>query len=360
MRLRIVLGFALLLAGASLADARPKEWCPDASYDPEFPLAREVLLPPLTAELSSGDWRRANRTLAASYEAFLLERGLARRAVDGTLAIQFAGPDGERLAKFQQSLYGYLTVTATGPALFGNWEATYGPIMPELGYEMTSSDGAKDSPRVELFIPCDGFDTNDARRAMAYFADTMYNANYLGFDEAAQVTRDRIQSIYTGYRNLLDNGLPMWPQEWWINGLNVDLESEEPQEAPMWQTVFMRPSIAPAFKLDGIDDSELDAAIVLELIGTVHYRNEQRDKWIGGSLMATITNSNGIGVGGLLRYNQFIAGAAYHDNDSDVLLYVSFDLYDFLFGKEGASQKADEFLEGLGSRMMNEAFAPTP
>ena len=356
---RIVVCFALLLTGTGLVEAKPKAWCGD-SYDPGFPLAREVLLPPLVIELSSGDWRGANRALAARYESFLLERGLARRNVDGTLAIQFAGPDGQTLEQFQQALYAFLADMAAGPARFGVWQATFSERTDQLGYELPSSETATTGRLVPLFIPCDSFESNDARRAMAYFADALYSANYLGFDGAAQVTRDRIQSVYMGYRNLLDNGLPMWPQEWWINGLNVDLESEEPQEAPMWQTVFMRPSIAPAFKLDGIDDSELDAAVVLELIGAVKYRNEQRDKWIGGSLMATITNSNGIGVGGLLRYNQFIAGAAYHDQDSDVLLYVSFDLYDFLFGKEGASQRSEEFLDGLGSRMINEAFAPVP
>lgn len=68
------------------------------------------------------------------------------------------------------------------------------------------------------------------------------------------------------------------------------------------------------------------------------------------------SNSNGIGVGRLLRYGHCIIGAACHDRDSDVSSCVTSDTRDFLFGQGGISRQPGRLPDGLHSGMTNEAF----
>jgi hypothetical protein len=356
MKNRLAATFLLLLmAGAGAAADRPRNWCPGADYDPAYALAREVLLPPVITDLADGQrWREAHRALAREFEAYLLDHSLATRELDGTLSVQTVDPAAASLRQFHRAVLTYLAEIASGPATYGDWSATYSERTGSLGYELPAPYPRGGGPREPLFVDCAGFDTSDAKRAIGYFADTLFSAGYLGSGTAARAARSEIQTLAGGYRNLVFNGLPMWPQEWWFNGLGIDLESEKPQPAPMWQKIFMRPSLSPAFKFDGMDDSELDAALILEPIGFIQYQTPERDRWMGGSLILTLTNGNGIGVGGLFRYNRAIFGAAYHEDDSHVLLYATVDLYDFLFSPQAANRRADAFLDGLEEAVLRD------
>jgi hypothetical protein len=297
--------------------------------------------------------RAVHRFLASEFDQFLLANSLASQQLDGSIRVHETGPDGEQLKQFYRSLVAYLAVIAPESTPYDSWQATYSEIGQNLGY--TLLDPADTGMRVNLFLACAGLGGSTARLAMAYFADTLFKAGSIGYDEAARATRDQIRKVAGGYRNLLFNGLPMWPQEWWINGLGVDLESEVPQFAPMRQWVFMRPSMSPVFKLDGVDDSELDAALIVEPFGFIQYQTEERDRWMGGSFMVSITNGNGIGFGGLFRYNRGIFGAAYHDDDSDVLLYATIDLYDLLFPTGQDNPRNTEFADRLSGAMLRDA-----
>lgn len=345
----------VLIAGQGAAESRPDQWCPGADYDATFPLAREQLLPPVITDLADDQrWRVAHRTLAGRFEAYLLDRQLATRRPDGALAIRSVDPDAAPLEQFYRAVQTYLAEIASGPATYGDWSATFSDRTLSLGYVLPAPFPHGGGPREPLFVACEGFGTSDAKRAIGYFADTLYSAGYLGYDASARAARAKIDELAGGYRNLVFNGLPMWPQEWWFNGLGVDLESETPQPAPMRQKIFMRPSLSPAFKFDGMDDSELDAAVILEPIGFIQYQTPARDRWMGGSLMLTLTNGNGIGIGGLFRYNRAIFGAAYHEDDSHVLLYATVDLYDFLFSPQAANRRADAFLDGLEEAVLRD------
>ena len=61
-----------------------------------------------------------------------------------------------------------------------------------------------------------------------------------------------------------------------------------------------------------------------------------------------------------MRYGDWQLGAAYHDDDGDVLLYVSLDLYDFVVDQDTRTADADEFLEGLVRKLSERDTGATP
>ena len=141
-----------------------------------------------------------------------------------------------------------------------------------------------------------------------------------------------------------------------LDASSVDFETNEPKLASRKQWIFLRPSIAPALRFDGTDNSELDAALVVEAFGFIKYkRGSEFKKWQGASAMATITGDNGVGYGAMYRYNSWILGGAYHNKTDDWLLYVSVDLYNLVVPQDQRSGSANEFLSHLAKNLKTRA-----
>jgi hypothetical protein len=340
-----VLLVLVLLAGSSLGQAdnhlanpRPDLWC-DGPYEPGHALAFETLETeiPFASLTAAGEWREADRRIAAAFQRFVAA---------------LAPVDGE-LREFWSGLQYYLSGSVQN---FARWQ----PIeagADELVYELPVGP-ARESAIVR--VDCAAIARDSAAAAIAYTAASLYRVGESGHDEAMRVAAAKLDAVYQTHRDRLFNGLPMWPWEMWINGLDIDFETTDPVPADNTQWIFMRPTLSPALKFDGNENSELDAGLVVEPIGFIRYTRDDFSKWIGASPIVTITNGNGIGYGALVRYGDWQLGAAYHDDDGDVLLYVSLDLYDFVVDQDTRTADADEFLEGLVRKLSERDTGATP
>ena len=113
------------------------------------------------------------------------------------------------------------------------------------------------------------------------------------------------------------------------------------------QLLFFRPSIAPALRFSGSDDSQLDAALMVEL-GVIKYKKDTDFReWSGLSLIATVTNDNGTGYGAAYRKNNWIIGAAHHSSNDEWMLYASIDLYDLITNDAQRTMNANRFLKQM-------------
>lgn len=327
-----------ILVFALPVHAQQRQWCPDGlfAYDPGHPMAAEQLLPIVRdpdaslAEQLEQDWRRANADLAAAFRQYLVLEGLDR--------------DDPNLELFLVQVRKYL---AYDEMRLQYMRARYNEFSRRLGWEFEADRETGDP--VSLFLDCQRLPDDPEGQAIAYFSDTLFQYAREGFAPAVRIGGQLAGDIYSTHRNRLRNGLPMWPQETFINGLGIDFASEEPQLASRRQWVLLRPSIAPALRFDGADNSALDAALVVEAFGFINYRrgSEYRE-WRGASAVATVTENNGVGYGAIYRHNNWIMGAAYHDRTDDWLLYVSVDLYDLVVPESRRSGSANAFLSQLG------------
>lgn len=327
------LSLALLLVPNEVrADIpRPDLWC-EGPHDSKHPLAFEALKEEkeFNSMVESGDWQGADGRIVEAFRRFIVE----------------PDPNDTELQEFSAGLQFYLTESTQN---FVRWK----PIeeqSDELIYELPVGLGM-DS--VAVRVQCEKISNDKASAAIAYTAAALYQAGEIGYDVAIKIGAAKLDAVYQTHRNRLFNGLPMWPWEMWANGMNIKFDTKDPAPAPRHQWVFMRPSLSPALKFDGSENSELDVGLVVEPVGYVHYTKDDYSRWIGISPMVTITNSNGIGYGALLRYDNWQIGTAYHDNGDNVLLYVSVDLYDLVVSKDNRTTNANEFLNGLTANLSN-------
>jgi len=341
-KLIVTLTFVILASGA---EAQQRQWClDDFDYNPAHPMAAARLLStvrgpePSTMGLMEEDWRAINAALAQAFRNYLFDAGL--------------DVNDPNLVRFLAELDIYL---ASDTLRFGYMRARYNDAVGRMSLEFEPRPAAP-NPNT-LGFDCSTLSSDPEGAAILYFADTLVEYGRSGFVSAVQLTAGVIGDIYATHRNRLYNGLPMWPQETFINGLGTDFESAEPRLASRTQWVFLRPSIAPALRFDGTDNSELDAALMVELFGGIRYRRgSEFRKWQGGSVVATVTGSNGVGIGGIYRYDNYILGAAYHDDTNDWLLYASIDLYDLVFSERKRTGNANEFLSELAEYLKQQGL----
>lgn len=314
-------------------------WCdPDiATYDPAYPLAYETLGETTQALIEQGEWRKVDRRIATRFQQHSKEENLS----------------GTEVTAFRAALTFYLTETVQKPERWRPEEAGG----DKLKYELPIGTNL---PSAAVRVDCNEIGSDKASAAIAYTAVALFRAGQTDLVTAMKIGAAKLDAVYQTHRNRLFNGFPMWPWETWINGLDIDFDTKDPAPAPRHQWIFLRPSLSPALKFDGNDDSELEAGFVIEPVGFVHYTKDDYSSWIGISPMVTITNSNGIGYGGLLRYGNWQLGAAYHDDDSDVLLYVSVDLYDYVVGKDKRTANANAFLKGLADNLSKKQMGEMP
>ena len=129
------------------------------------------------------------------------------------------------------------------------------------------------------------------------------------------------------YYRYMSEGLPMWPWELAINGLGEDY-NDLFAEAPRWQWVVARPSAGLELIWPNRKQATLEASIGVEPIGFVRYTDKSYKNWWGISTLVTLgTDDNGVGLGGLVRYNNYSLGIIKREDIDDAYLFFSFDLY---------------------------------
>lgn len=139
---------------------------------------------------------------------------------------------------------------------------------------------------------------------------------------------------------LLTNGLPMWPWELWANGLRLGESDWEPLFRTQW--VLLRPTVGVAMGTRSRAEADLDASVGIEPLGFVRYRDAEYRSWWGVSLLVTSTTSDGIGLGALLRWNDYVLGVTRHKSDipgqgDSNFVFVGLDLYQVV------NSRRDEF-----------------
>lgn len=334
-----VVAWALLVSSGTLAAER--QWCDEGvfPYDATHPLASDVLLPDVFELINSDDWRRGYVALADTFEEFV-----------GGIQPDDGNDDMET---FRAHLVNY--VREPVPPL-KTMQASYRDVNGRMSWDLGADDSGN---AIGIFIDCTDMVSNREAQAIAYFSDTMYQASRIEQWKSVKIGASVVEDIYATHRDRLFNGLPMWPQETWLNGLNIDFDTDKAEKAPDRQWIFLRPSIAPALRFSGSADSELDAALVIEPFGFIHYKKDSEfRKWRGASLMVSLTGDNGVGYGALYRHDHWILGAAYHSKTSEPMLYVSVDLYKLIVPEDRRTDSANEFLTGLGKHLLSREAAP--
>jgi len=180
----------------------------------------------------------------------------------------------------------------------------------------------------------------------SYLIDIIHLSNSLekihnaSFSELRTVANQKIQRRNLQYQNWFDNGLAMWPQETWLNGLFLgESDAEEPAG---YQLIFLRPSIGLGMNADdGLDDGKVEQVLGLEIGGFAHYLEHDYSSYWGLSLVATLGEDAGVGYGPLVRYNNFVLGFTRRDKDSSSGItedrdywYIGYDLLDLIADKK--------------------------
>jgi hypothetical protein len=341
--MRIVLIIGLYLA-SSVAVGQSREWCPDDvfPYDANHELTLGKLADSSGANeyILANEWQRANELLVNEFRRFVSEKRL--------------DPTSAKLSLFLDEVDRYLA--ARIPPI-RHMKATFNDAIEQEGRLVWDFGMDSDNQSITLSLSCNALPRNEEDRAIAYFADALYEYGRSDQWAAVKIGSAEISRIYSTHKNRLTNGLPMWPQETWINGLNVDFDTDEPVVASNTQWIFLRPSISPALKFSGEDSSELDAALMLEPLGFIKYRDgSDFRRWHGASAIVTMSGDNGVGYGAIYRYDSLIIGAAHHSRPDEWMLYVSLDLYDLVVPKDGRTNDGDEFLKRLAAHLKDEAI----
>lgn len=158
--------------------------------------------------------------------------------------------------------------------------------------------------------------------------------------------------------NLLKRGLPMWPWELWANGKRLPESDAEPLFRSQW--VLLRPTAGMAVDTRSRADGDLQASVGIEPVGFIRYRGDDYSKWWGASLLVTTSSKSGVGLGGLLRWNNFVLGATRNQgqqagqSDSTVL-FIGVDLYEYLNKHRAAIGElgdAEQRLKEMGERLL--------
>jgi|GEM_PF-5107495 len=144
------------------------------------------------------------------------------------------------------------------------------------------------------------------------------------------------QSI--AHEALLKNGLAMWPWELWLNGKRLGPKDFDPLFLTQW--IFMRPTAGIEINTRNRATANFDVSVGIEPIGFVHYSDQTYKDWWGASFLATSTTQAGIGVGGLLRWNNYVLGMTRHESNtvgvrSSNFLFIGIELYDYANKQRG-------------------------
>jgi hypothetical protein len=141
---------------------------------------------------------------------------------------------------------------------------------------------------------------------------------------------------------LIENGLPMWPWELWLNGKRLGASDWEPLFKTQW--VLARPSVGVEINTRNRAEGNLEASVGIEPIGFVRYLRDDYTEWWGASLLVTSSTREGLGLGALLRWNRYVLGVTRHESGvagepGSRFVFLGVELYDAL------NRKRDDFEE---------------
>ena len=166
-----------------------------------------------------------------------------------------------------------------------------------------------------------------------YLALSYKKINDASFEKFREVANATIQQRNLQYRNWFDNGLPMWPQETWFNGLFLGKSDAEKPAQHQW--VIFRPSVGLGVNSsEGLSKGNVDETLGIEIGGFVRYLNNDYSNYWGLSVLATLGEDAGVGYGLLLRYDDYVLGYTRREEDAALdigsdneYFYIGYDLY---------------------------------
>lgn len=138
------------------------------------------------------------------------------------------------------------------------------------------------------------------------------------------------------YDRYLFDGFPLYPWEAAVNGWFL-ADDEIMSGPPAKQLVLLHPSLGAELRASSLRDSRADVSLALEPLGFIRYTpGSHHRSWSGFSLLTTFRRDMGIGLGFAARYQNFLAGVVWHDDDgnnrpfdSRPFVFVGLDLYQF-------------------------------
>ncbi len=143
---------------------------------------------------------------------------------------------------------------------------------------------------------------------------------------------------------LLEDGLPQWPWEMWLNEKLLDTDPGSP--TPKTQYLFLRPSLGLNLSYPRQEDADIAPTGALEVFGKIWYRDSYKKHW-GIALLTDIDTDNGAGIGLSFRWNGYWAGFVQHADDRPASLYVGLDLYDLIQSDAERSALVNDFADEL-------------
>lgn len=328
----------VLLATTVPAIAVGPTWCGDGNYSASHPLAWERFDSDVEMLVKDGNIQQA-------YELVL-------NALDEELRILGSN---EKSREIQAALRQYLAYVSSpngfeAPAMFdsGSPNPNLSTEFRVLQFELELlQDGTENPVSLDVTIPCPDLvpEKNPAMRSIAHALWSMHQtATALDLENGMKIAALRSSQLYQDYENYVLRGLPMWPWEMWVNGFLVPDDFNAP--APMRQWIFLRPNVSPALVTGSTEEAGLDFGLTLEL-GHIWYRKKDYSSWWGVSAMAAITDDEGVGYGGLLRWDNYTLGVAHHDKNDEDLVYLSVDLYQLVVGEESRVNSTQGFMNKI-------------
>lgn len=158
---------------------------------------------------------------------------------------------------------------------------------------------------------------------------------------AAAVARASVQA-----EGLLKDGLPMWPWELWLNGLRLSERDSDPLFRTQW--VFMRPTAGIEIDTRNRAVADLNASVAIEPVGFVRYRGT-------ASMVVASSTRRGLGVGGLLRWNNYVLGVTHHraerrGEDGSAFVFVGVELHELISKKRAELKEWKGFQDWKSAR----------
>lgn len=338
MRYLITALLGLVLLGTAVPSiAEGPDWCGEGNYSAAHPLAWERFSSDVEVLVSDGNIQQAYELVLNTLDA---ELGILRSS--------------EKTREIQTALRQYLAYVASPegfetPAIFDS--GTPNPNLEDylvLQYELEPPQDGTDNPiSIDFTIHCPDLTPgkNPPMRTVAHALWSMHKvATEQDFEIALQISALRSSQLYRDYENYTLRGLPMWPWEMWVNGFLVPDEFNGP--APMRQWIFLRPNLSPALVTGSEEEAGLEFGLTLEL-GHIWYRKKDYSSWWGLSAMAALTDDEGVGYGGMLRWDNYTLGVARHSKNDEDLIYVSVDLYQLVVGEETRVNSAQGFMNEI-------------
>lgn len=207
----------------------------------------------------------------------------------------------------------------------------------KFGRDPNSDEWLLSSRRDDITVPCIDKDKTYLIDSV-HLVDSLEKIHVISLDLARKFTNERIKKLDLQYSNWFENGLPMWPQESWFNGLLLD--ESDAQDPPEHQWVLIRPSLGiRGQEHKSLSNNQFNVTLGLELVGYVKYINDDYSKFLGLSLLVIPGNEKGLSCGVLLRYNSLILGYArqvkdLHCFDPEENIFIGVDLYQLFHEKK--------------------------